>query len=84
MIRLRKVHSNDLNVARNRRQHLLTLRDFKKCAEELSFEGGNVKKSSSKRIYYSRFLLYLNVLYEKIFQEDFGQLYSFDTLINLS
>lgn len=80
---LRKVFSKEPHVVRNRERYFLNLKEFRTYAEKLSAETGNVKKASSKGMHYTRFLLYLTVLYEEIFQEDFGTLNSFVALKKL-
>ncbi|MBV7391838.1 HNH endonuclease [Enterococcus sp. ALS3] len=65
---------------RNKERYFSILQDYRAFAEKLSVENGKVKKTSSKGAHYARFLLYLTVLYEEIFQEDFGPLDSFVAL----
>lgn len=80
LIALRKVFSKEPHVVLNKERYFPALQDFRTYAEKLSSETGNVKKASSKGVHYTRFLLYLTVLYEEIFQEDFGLLNSFSAL----
>jgi 5-methylcytosine-specific restriction protein A len=83
VIALRKVFSKEPHVVYNRERYFRILQDFRTYAEKLSIESGNIKKSSSKGTHYTRFLLYLTVLYEEIFQEEFGLLDSFEALKKL-
>lgn len=83
MIALRKVFAKEPHVLNNKKRYSQTLQEYRIYAEKLSAEAGNVKKGSSKGAHYARFLLYLTVLYEEIFQENFGPLGSFSALKKL-
>lgn len=50
--------------------------EFRNYAQKLTDVSGKVKKKSHKATHYGRFLIYLTILYEEIFQDDFGGLTS--------
>ncbi|EOJ66717.1 hypothetical protein WMS_00137 [Enterococcus faecalis EnGen0336] len=54
----------------NRERYFPTLQDYRTYAEKLFSETSNVKNILIEGMHYTRFLLYLTVLYEEIFQED--------------
>lgn len=62
--------SKELHVVYNRERYFPTLQDYRTYAEKLFSETSNVKNILIEGMHYTRFLLYLNVLYEEIFQED--------------
>lgn len=80
MNKFRKISAKELNYKEKRNLYDKEYWEFRNFAQQLTDHSGKVKKKSDKATHYGRFLIYLVILYEEIFCEEFGDLFTKDAL----